>query len=154
MATVSSELIVALRTTAARLDSRVRYQWTHMGACNCGHLAQTVTELDQATIHRIALERAGDWGEQVVEYCPASGLPIDHVITSLLELGLSTSDLRHLERLSDRDILSQCETDTGWLDHRRRSHVVHYLRVWAGMLQAEFERSIQTVQQQVQSEAA
>ncbi len=154
MATATHELIVALRTTAGRLDSGVRYQWAHMGACNCGHLAQTVTDLDHATIHRIALERAGDWGEQVVEYCPASGLPIDHIITRLLTLGLSTTDLRHLERLSDRSILSQCETHNGWLDHRRRSHVVHYLRVWAGMLQSELDRRVKAPEEQPYSEAA
>lgn len=143
MAIASTELVVALRTTAARLDGGAQYRWTHMGACNCGHLAQTVTELDRATIHQLALERAGDWGQQVVEYCPTSKLPIDHVITRLLELGLSTSDLRHLERLSDRKILSHCETAHGWLDHRRRTHVVHYLRVWAGLLDRELMQQTQ-----------
>ncbi len=39
------DLIEALRRTAARLATGAEYRWTHMGSCNCGHLAQTVTEL-------------------------------------------------------------------------------------------------------------
>ena len=31
--------------TAERLSGDVSYQWGHMGMCNCGHLAQSITGL-------------------------------------------------------------------------------------------------------------
>lgn len=138
MARATPELITALRLTAARLDSGVRYRWTHMGACNCGHLAQTVTRLSRAEIHRIALERAGDWGEQTVEYCAQSNLPMDHVIARLLELGLELRDLRHLERLDDPDIRRALPpARRRCLDFRSRADAVLYMQTWAGLLDAE-----------------
>ena len=76
-----------------------------MGRCYCGLLAQTVTGLSAAEIHRRALEKASDWGEQACAYHPASGYPIDHVIQALLDLGVTRDDLWHLERLSDPDVL-------------------------------------------------
>ena len=43
MARPSRRLIDALRATARRLEDGARYEWGHMGRCNCGHLAQTLT---------------------------------------------------------------------------------------------------------------
>ena len=44
MAYATPVLIEALRATALKLDSETTvYRWTHMGACNCGHLAQHLT---------------------------------------------------------------------------------------------------------------
>jgi hypothetical protein len=129
-------LVMALRDTAARLASGARYRWAHMGACNCGHLAQTVTALPADEIHRRALARAGDWGEQVVEHCAASGLPIDDVVSALLALGLSTSDLGHLERLADRHVRAALPPERrAHLDYRRREDVVLYMETWADQIE-------------------
>lgn len=140
MARPEPRLIEALRSTAQRLESGASYRWTHMGMCNCGHLAQTVTGRRKEDLHRMAQEKAGDWSQQVVDYCPTSGFPMDHVITSLLDLGLTASDLRHLEWLSDSDILRQIPADPRsgpghYLDRRRRSDVVLYMRTWADQLE-------------------
>ncbi|MCA9665654.1 MAG: hypothetical protein KC503_08700 [Myxococcales bacterium] len=140
-------LINALRTTAARLSRGARYQWTHMGACNCGHLAQTVTKRSRAEIHEAALEKAGDWGEQVIDHCPQSGYPIDHIITALLALGLTRADLAALERLADPAIRRRIDLAALGLDsleqlsHRRREHVVAYMNAWADLLES---RAVQT----------
>ncbi|WP_243635867.1 hypothetical protein [Hymenobacter edaphi] len=48
MASCSLSVIEALRTTAQRLSTQAPYQWGHMGSCNCGHLAQTITRLSKA----------------------------------------------------------------------------------------------------------
>lgn len=143
MARPEPRLIEALRATAGRLESGASYRWTHMGMCNCGHLAQTVTGHRKEELHRMALEKAGDWSQQVVDYCPTSGFPMDHVITSLLDLGLTQSDLRHLEWLSDPAILRRVPADRRagqgrYLDRRRRSDVVLYLRTWADQLEGEW----------------
>ena len=132
------DLIEALRRTAARLAAGAEYRWTHMGSCNCGHLAQTVTKLSQEEIHRRALERAGDWGEQAREYCPTSGYPIDHVIAALLDLGLTRGDLWHLERLSDPEVLRRLPAARRNLCCRERRDVVVYLRTWADLLEHEW----------------
>src|SRR6185312_3383513 len=98
MARANRELIVALRSTAAKLEAGATYRWTHMGACNCGHLAQTITHLSADDIRRYAHERRGEWAEQGLEFCPTSGYPIDAVLSALFEIGLRSDDLRHLER--------------------------------------------------------
>lgn len=146
MAVPSRTLIDALRSTADRLGGGAKYTWTHMGACNCGHLAQTVTQFSAAEIHAMALEKAGDWHEQALDHCPASGLPMDHLIDTLLELGLSRSDLAHLERLSSPEVLRALpSSEGGRLDYRRRSHVILYMRTLAHVLEARLSAEVSRV---------
>lgn len=137
----SPRLVAALRATADRLaDPTSRYQWGHMGGCNCGHLAQTVTKLSSAEIHRMAMEKAGDWGEQAVDHCPTSGYPLDHVIAQLLDLGLTRGDLEHLEELSDPTVLAALPGGHRYLKRNARDDVVLYLRTWAMLLDGELPR--------------
>jgi hypothetical protein len=154
MAIPSRTLVDALRATADRLDGGARYNWTHMGACNCGHLAQTVTELSPAEIHAIALEKAGDWHQQVIDHCPASGLPMDHLIDALLELGLTRADLAHLERLSGPEVRARLSPAEPALDYRRRSHVVTYMRAFADLLEERLEAEIGRAQAGGQARAS
>lgn len=128
-------LIQALRMTALRLDSGVQFRWTHMGACICGNLAQTVTRLSAADIHRAALQKAGDWGEQAYDFCPTSGLPIDHIMGTLMDLGLGPADIRHLERLSDPQVLRRLPLEQQMLNRLERNDVILYLNTWADLLE-------------------
>ena len=128
------ELVEALRSTAQRLRTGATYRWTHQGACNCGHLAQTVTRMSKAELHRIALEKAGDWAEHAIDYCPDSGYPLDHVIEKILGLGLTTDDIVHLERLSDPAVVAEAKSQGRVLDYRSRDDVVWYLECWARLL--------------------
>jgi hypothetical protein len=138
MATATLALVTALRTTAARMASGAVYTWTHLGACTCGHLAQTLTPLSPAEIHRLALQRPGDWAEQALEFCPSSGLPLDHVFSTMLAVGLSTDDIAHLERLADPRVHQALDpTLVRSLDYRNRDHVVAYLQAWAALLEGE-----------------
>jgi hypothetical protein len=134
MATPTTELIRALRATAARLDAGTEYQWGHMGACNCGHLAQTITHLPRRQIHEWALERVGDWEQQANAYCPTSGYRIDDVITAMLDMGMTRGDIRQLERLSDPEVLARLPGGHRHLERNRRDHVVVYMRTWADLL--------------------
>ncbi len=136
MAIASRPLVRALLDTAQRLEGGASYRWTHMGACNCGHLAQTVTKRSPAEIHRVALEKAGDWHQQVLDHCPASGLPMDDIIEALLAIGLDRDDLAHLERLCDPAVLQVLPLGQRSLDHRRREDVVRYLRAMALRLES------------------
>lgn len=142
MARPEPVLIEALRATADRLADGASYRWTHMGNCNCGHLAQTVTRLDPGEIHRRAMMRPGDWTEQVRDHCGISGLPFDQVVASLLELGLNTNDLADLESLRNPRIRSRVRQDRGArpgteISHRHRDDVVDYLRAWADLLEEQ-----------------
>lgn len=143
MARPSRHLVRALRDTAHRIEQDdVPYSWGHMGSCNCGHLAQTVTRLDRAEIHRRAQQRAGDWGEQALEACAGSGIALDHVIEELLDLGLERRDLQELEELSSRTVLRRVPTVDGSPRHLRRNcreDAVLYLRAWADLLEEALE---------------
>lgn len=119
----------ALYETAARLKGGAAYRWTHQGMCNCGHLAQTVTNKSAAEIHRVALEKAGEWADHAVDYCADSQFPIDHIIEALTTIGLSPEDIVHLEHLSDPRVVRA--TGRAYLDKKSRDDVVLYLETWA-----------------------
>lgn len=135
MAKSSDKLIEALRETAARLATGAKYEWGHMGSCNCGHLAQTITHYTKGQIHGAAMWRYGDWREQLRDYCPQSGLPLDEIIDQMLEMGLSREDLAHLEALSHPAILARLPQHH--LKHNLRNDVVRYLNTWAELLEEQ-----------------
>ncbi len=138
MAHANAELINALRRTAEKLAKGATYQWGHMGSCNCGNLAQELTKLTKAEIHQFAMQGRGDWREQVEEFCPTSGLPMDLLIADLLNYGLTTSDLQNLERLSDKKVLDRIPVEKRYeLRHNVRADVVLYMNEWARLLEDE-----------------
>ncbi len=135
MGRIDPRLIEALRNTAERLRDGKAYSWTHMGMCNCGQLAQAITQIPKEELHRLALQKAGDWGQQALEFCPDSGLPMDYVIGAMLDLGLTRQDLRHLELLSDPLVLTRLPIGERDLDKRSREDVVVYMRLLADWLE-------------------
>lgn len=143
MATASIELIAALRNTVHKLESGATYHWGHMGACNCGNLAQELLKVSKAEIHTWALAtREGDWSEQTDEYCAVSNLPLDLMITKLLQKGLTTNDLKHLEKLSDPKILALLPEGERFLNYHHKQDVITYLTLWAEMLENELTDQI------------
>jgi hypothetical protein len=150
MARSSVHLVAAIRQTARRLAQGDNYQWGHMGSCNCGHLAQTITHYSKGRIHGAAMWRHGDWREQLRDYCPQSGLPLDEIIDYMIDYGLSTDDLTHLERLSDPKILAMLPPKGRNLKHNVRDDVVLYLHIWANLLEEELLPEIQI--QQIEQE--
>ncbi|QDA61790.1 hypothetical protein [Hymenobacter jejuensis] len=155
MAKSTLSVIQALRDTAQRLASQAPYQWGHMGSCNCGHLAQTITHLPKGEIHARAMQRYGDWERQLIDYCPTSGLPIDHTIDEMLALGFTRTDLTHLERLSDPAIRSLIPFERrNALRHNQRDDVVLYLRTWADLLENQLLAGIQLPDLQLDPQAA
>jgi hypothetical protein len=135
MAHASPALVIALRSTAARLDRGAPYQWGHFGRCNCGHLVETMCGIAPARIHELALDGTGDWEAIANAYCPTSGYAIDDVITKLVERGLTTDDLSHLEKLDDPAVLEALPGGKRWLVRNHREDVVSYLRAWADLLE-------------------
>jgi hypothetical protein len=143
MAQPNLTLINALRSTARNIQKGAPYQWGHMGSCNCGNLAQEITQLTKGEIHQYALANGrGDWNEQLNDYCPTSGLPMDLLLSEMLNAGLSTTDLKHLERLSDPKVLQQLPAEKRHLRHNFRDDVVLYINTWASMLEDELVKNV------------
>ncbi|SDD23779.1 hypothetical protein SAMN04488104_102057 [Algoriphagus faecimaris] len=139
MKRIKPELIAAIERTAQKLKEGAAYQWGHMGACNCGNLAQELTFLSKAEIHRYAMERSGDWNDQILEFCPTSGYPIDLIIDKMLDYGLTLEDLGHLERLSSPIVLQALPIETrNRLNQNRKEDVILYLQVWAKVLRDQW----------------
>ncbi len=137
MARPTPELIDALRTTAKRLRTDVQYYWSHQGSCNCGHLAQTITQLSKTQIHSYAIERHGDWDDHAEDYCATSGHHLDSIITQMLEMGMERHDIGELERLSNAKILLRLPPERRALQYNRREDVILYMEAWATLLEEE-----------------
>ena len=142
MARPTPELIDALRRTARNLKNGAPYQWGHMGGCNCGNLAQELTKLNRDQIHQYAMQRYGDWNEQVEDYCSTSQMPIDLVINEMLNAGLMLEDLKHLEKLDDRQVLIRFPIEARHLKHNVRDDVVAYMNQWANLLEEQIIEKI------------
>lgn len=131
MAHATPGVIAALRTTATRLREGAAYEWGHAGACNCGHLAQTVTAASKATIYR---EVAGEWSEHLRDYCPRTGKSLDEVVSTMVQFGFAPGELRDLENLTDDRILRRLPDGRRYLRRNVREDVVLYLETWAELL--------------------
>jgi hypothetical protein len=142
MARPSLEIIETLRNAAKKIEASENYQWGHMGACNCGFLAQEVTKLSKSEIHRRAMERHGDWTEHLNDYCPVNGLPFDAIISELIAFGFDSTDLKHLEKLSDPNILRTFSFEERTLQHNVKQDVVNYLKAWINLLEDELVANI------------
>lgn len=140
MAHVTRNTIMALFNTALSLERSGDYQWGHMGSCNCGFLAREIVRLDKTTIHRAAMQRYGNWTEQLNDYCPTSGLLMDDLISTMLDAGFDVDDLKQLETLSNTEVLRSLPASQRFLRHNVKSDVVMYLRGWAALLQARLDR--------------
>ena len=138
MAKPEIHVIEALRESAKRLEKSASYQWGHMGHCNCGFLAQVVTKKSASEIHQHAMQGHGDWREQLNDYCPSTGLPMDDLIDELLSFGFEREELKHLERLSDPQVLAQMHGRGSHLNHNRKEDVIAYLLAWSGLVESQW----------------
>jgi hypothetical protein len=141
MAALSLNIIEALRTTAKKLENGHRYEWGHMGNCNCGNLVQTITSFSRAEIQEYALQKRGGWSEQLIDYCPTSGYPMDMIIGKMIEFGFTAQDLRHLEWLSDKTVLAKSGRTN--LNRNLKSDTILYLNSWADLIEDSLLKSIQ-----------
>jgi hypothetical protein len=135
MATASIELISALRETATRLRNGAHYAWGHHGACNCGNLLQTVTNLSEGEILRHAHTGIGEWTELAQEFCPATNAPLTLVISRLEAIGLTPSDIHHIEYLTDKEVLHHLPGGFRWLKRNKREDAIDYFEAFAHMLE-------------------
>jgi hypothetical protein len=146
MAHPSKKIIETLRKTADKILESHDYQWGHMGACNCGYLAQSITMKSKAEIHKRAMFGNGDWNEQLNDYCPTSGLPFDEVVAEMLDMGFDIDDLKHLERLSDKRVLARMPFPA-YLKQNVKEDVALYLTLWSDLIEEQLMAQTQRMRQ-------
>ena len=130
-------LITALRETARRLREGAYYAWGHHGGCNCGNLVQVVCELNKETVLTIAQAQPGEWTEIAEEACSVTHWPLMDILHRLEELGLTTSDIHHLEYLDDQYVLRHLPGGFRWLKEHVREDVILYFETMALLLEEQ-----------------
>jgi len=135
MAKPTVELIEALRQTAHRLKNGAYYAWGHHGACNCGNLVQAVTHFSKEEILRYSHTGVGEWTELTREFCPVTNAPLRLVITRLQEIGLTPTDIHHIEYLSDKEVLRNLPGGFRWLKRNKKEDAIAYFEALASLLE-------------------
>lgn len=141
MAKPSVKLVSAFRETAHRLRNGANYAWGNHGACNCGNLLQVLT-LTEGEILRYAHTAVGEWTELAEEYCATSNTPVNLVMSKLEKAGLTPVDIRHIEYLSDPEVLAQLPGGFRWLKKNVREDVIVYFETFADLLEEKLISSI------------
>lgn len=142
MAKATIELISALRLTATNLRNGAYHSWGHHGAYNCGNLVQSVTKFTKEEILQYAHTGSGEWTELAVEFCPTTNAPLTLVFAKLEEVGLTPTDIHHIEYLSDREILENLPGGFSWLKRNNRQDAITYFETFANVLE---EKWLQTI---------
>ena len=137
MARATQPLIQALRTSASNLQQGARYEWGHVGRCNCGHLVQSVSNKSAAEIYHSFDRDLDEWTEHALEFCPTTGYPVEVMLDELDAIGFNRKDVRHLEYLSDKAVLQRLPQERQPLKRNERNDVVLYLSTMADMLEEE-----------------
>jgi hypothetical protein len=135
MAQATLELINALRLTADNLRKGAYHSWGHHGACNCGNLVQSVTKFTKEEILEYAHTGTGEWTELAIEFCPATNAPLTLVFNKLEQIGLTPTDIHHIEYLTDREVLEQLSGGFRWLKRNRKEDAIDYFEAFALVLE-------------------
>jgi len=131
----TANLVGALRQTARRLDEGARYEWGHMGRCNCGHLVQTLTDMTDYEIVKSIDFQYDEWTEHAKDYCEGTRRRVDDLFDTLKGVGLSHEDVMHLEYLSDQRVLKRLSGGLRYLQKNRVEDVTAYMNIWVDMLE-------------------
>jgi len=142
MAKATSKLISALRLTADSLRNGAYHSWGHHGACNCGNLVQSVTKFTKEEILQYAHTGTGEWTELAQEFCSTTNAPLNLVFTKLEEIGLTPTDIHHIEYLSDKKVLEQLPAGFRWLKRNKKEDAIAYFETFANVLEEEWLLSI------------
>lgn len=137
MPRTNPKLIQALRDTADRLDTGVRYEWGHMARCNCGHLVQTITGMSDTEISCAVDHQLTEWTEHAESFCAGTGYQVDDLFRKLDTLGFGHEDVMRLENLSDTRVLSRLPKGRRHLRRNQIDDVTLYMRTMAQMLEEE-----------------
>jgi hypothetical protein len=142
MANPTIELVNALRETANRLRNGAQYSWGNHGACNCGNLIQVVTKFSKSEILGYAHTGIGEWTELSQEFCPVTNAPLGLIINKLQAIGLTPTDIHHIEYLTDKEVLRNLPGGFRWLKRNKREDAIDYFETFASLLEDKLLRQI------------
>jgi hypothetical protein len=142
MAQPTFELIQALRLTAKNLENGAYHSWGHHGACNCGNLVQSVTEFTKDEILKYAHDGAGEWTELAIDFCPITNAPLALIFHKLEEIGLTPTDIHHIEYLSDEEVLKNLLGGRRWLKRNKKEDAIAYFETFANVLEEKLLKTI------------
>ena len=121
MAKPSYTLIDALRETAQRL--------------------QVLTDCTSKEILAYAHTGIGEWTELANEYCGVSQVPVDLLVSKLMEAGLNNKDIHNLEYLDNKEVLAKLPGGFRWLKRNKREDVIVYFETYADMLEQQISKA-------------
>ena len=137
MAKATKQLIEALRKSAAGISSGEKYEWGHVGRCNCGHLVQHVTGKSSSEIIRTFGPQLDEWTEHANDYCGLTGVPVKELFDDLESVGFYADDVRNLEYLKDEMVLNRLPIEKRYLQHNDKDDVALYMSTMAELLEEE-----------------
>lgn len=137
MAKATKQLIDALRKSAAGLSAGEKYEWGHVGRCNCGHLVQHVSSKSSSEIIKSFGPQLDEWTEHANDYCGITGLPVQALFDDLESVGFYADDVRNLEYLVDKAVLNRLPAGKRHLQHNNRNDVALYMKTLAELLDEE-----------------
>ncbi|MBK8975514.1 MAG: hypothetical protein IPM29_06280 [Planctomycetes bacterium] len=127
----ASGLSRALQITADRLAAGARYEWGHVGRCNCGHLVQTLTERSDVQILRAFGQELAEWSEHARARCAETSHDVEELFATLAAVGCDRRHVQGLEQLDHPDVLARLPAGERDLRRNERDDVVRYLRAFA-----------------------
>jgi hypothetical protein len=142
MAQPTIELIKALRLTATKLSNGAYHSWGHHGACNCGNLVQSVTNFTKDEILSYAHDGIGEWTELAIDFCPITNTPLVLIFHKLEKIGLTPTDIHHIEYLSDKEVLNNLPNGFRWLKRNKKEDAILYFETFANTLEEKFLKTI------------
>jgi hypothetical protein len=92
--------------------------------------------LSKEEILQYAQEAHGEWTELAVEYCETTNTPLSKIISELLSVGLTNTDIHNLEWLEDREVLERLPGGFRWLRKNLREDTILYFETFADLLES------------------
>jgi hypothetical protein len=142
MAHPTIALIEALRLTATNLRNGAYHSWGHHGACNCGNLVQSVTKFTKEEVLHYAHTGTGEWTELAMDFCPVTNAPLTLIFNQLEQIGLTPTDIHHIEYLSNREVLENLPGGFRWLKRYKKEDAIVYFETFANVLEEKLLATI------------
>ena len=139
MATANPLLIDALRRTADKLQNGAKYEWGHMGRCNCGHLVQTITNLSDDQLVESVDHQLDEWSEHAKDYCSGTGTKVDDLFRKMNDYGFNYKDMQHLEYLNDPEVLADLPAGRRHLQKNDVNDVCLYMNKMADIMEESLQ---------------
>ncbi|BBM83522.1 hypothetical protein [Candidatus Uabimicrobium amorphum] len=136
MPKANTKLIQALREAASNLKGGVKYEWGHMGRCNCGHLVQTATQMTDVEIVKSIDHELDEWTEHAKDYCAVTNHKVDDLFATMESIGFDRYDMSNLEYLSDKNVLDALPNGR-YLHRNNPQHVSLYMDTMADLLEEQ-----------------